>query len=69
MARKNRSLARKAEIATRQRRAYVDDLVFKDVAHGRSGVVMVKAEHVGWRGTVRRTTIDTTRRSIVATHW
>ena len=69
MARKNRSLARKAEIATRQRRAFVDDLSMRAAIAVSSDVVMIEAEHVGWRNTVRRVTIDTSRKSIIATHW
>ena len=72
MSRKNRSLAVKAERAKRERRAFATDQGFRAMLHDASRaceVVMVKAEHVGWRNTVRRMTIDTSRKSIVATHW
>lgn len=69
MSRKNRQMDRKHETAKRQRRAFVDDLIMRAMRTNTSHVVKITTEHVGWRGTVRRTEIDMGRRSIVATHW
>lgn len=68
---KNRQLAAKFERAKRERRAYAQEQSLRDIVAPCNDVIVIKAEHVGWRNTVRRVvkTVDTSRKSIAATHW